>query len=285
MSASTSLPRRLAFVAATVAVLSTLAGCASASGGSGEASSGGDAKLLTPGTLTICANLATPPNIFTEADGTPVGAEVDIAKAMAKQIDLKTEIKEYAFSGLIPALQASQCDVIMSALYIKPEREEIADFVPYLRSGSGVATSKSNPRKITGLDDSLCGTKVVAITGATGASLVDEQSATCTKDGKPAINVTLTDRPADALQQVIAGQIDAFVDSAEIVNYYEKQSKGQFVAVGDQVGVIDIGAATLKDDAALHKELQSAFDAIVADGTYGKILDTWGLQKQDITQS
>jgi len=282
MSVSTSLLRRSALTAGVVVALVTLAGC---SGGAGSATTDGGAKLLTPGTLTICANSSSPPNIFTEPDGTVVGTEVDIAKAIADQVGVKTEFKEYAFSGLIPALQARQCDVIMSSLYIKPEREEVADFVPYLRSGSGVATSKSNPKNITGLDDSMCGTKVIAITGATGAALVEEQSATCAADGKPAIDLTLTDRSADALQQVIAGQLDAFVDSAEIVNYYEKQSDGQFVPVGDQIGVIDIGAATLKDNAALHDELQAAFDKIVADGTYAGILDTWGLQAQDITQS
>ena len=284
MSAHRTLPRRLAasFTAATA--LALLAGCAGGAGGSTPAGEG-EASYVTPGTLTICGNLGTPPNIFAEADGTPVGAEVDIAKAMAEQLEVPIEVKEYAFSGLIPALQARQCDVIMSSLYIKPEREEVADFVPYLRSGSGVATSKENPKDITGLDDSLCGQNVVAITGATGASLVEEQSATCTAGGEDAINVTLTDRPADALQQVIAGQLDAFVDSAEIVNYYEKESGGQFVPVGDQIGVIDIGAATLKDNAALHEALQEAFDAIVADGTYARILETWGLQKQDITAS
>ena len=53
-------------------------------------------------------------------------------------------------------------------MYIKPEREEVANFVPYLQSGSAVLVTRDNPEGITGFDDSLCGTKVIAITGATG---------------------------------------------------------------------------------------------------------------------
>jgi polar amino acid transport system substrate-binding protein len=284
MTAPSLLSRPLALAAVSALSLTLIAGCGGSAQSSGAASGDG-AEFLTPGTLTVCGSLTGPPNIFAEADGTAVGAEVDIAKAMVKQMGVKLDIKNYAFSGLIPALQARQCDVIMSSLYIKPEREKVVDFVPYLRSGSGVAVAAANPKGVTGLDDSLCGVNAVGITGATGAALLEEQSTTCTQAGKPAVKITLTDRPAEALQQVIAGQLDAFVDTAEIVNYYEKQSDGKFVPVGDQVGVIDIGAATLKDNAKLNGALQTAFDAVVADGTYPKILDTWGLQAQNITTS
>ena len=43
--------------------------------------------------------------------------------------------------------------------------------------------------------------------------------------------------------------------------------------MGDAVGKIKIGAASLKDNTALHDALQTAFEAIVDDGTYEDILD------------
>ena len=61
------------------AVAIALAGCA-AGGGGGETDGDNALGLVKPGTLTICANLETPPNIYAEADGTPVGVEVEIAK-------------------------------------------------------------------------------------------------------------------------------------------------------------------------------------------------------------
>ena len=44
---------------------------------------------------------------------------------------------ESAFAAVIPTLQAKQCDVIMAQLYIKPEREKVVDFVPYVVEDSG----------------------------------------------------------------------------------------------------------------------------------------------------
>jgi polar amino acid transport system substrate-binding protein len=266
-----------------------LAGLTGCGGGTSSTSGGGSTDsglgLVHDGTLTVCANLETPPNIYAEADGTPAGVEVDIAKDMAAEMKLKIEFKEYNFSGLIPALQAKQCDTIISSLYIKPEREEIADFVPYLLSGSGVAVSKENPKGITGYDDTLCGVSAIGITGATGAQLLEDKSKDCEDKGLKAVEITLTDKAADALQQVIAGQADAFMDTSELVGYYEKQSGGDFVAVGDPVGEIQIGAASLKGNDALHGALQDAFDTIVKDGKYGDILSEWGFESLDIANA
>jgi polar amino acid transport system substrate-binding protein len=270
-------------VVAAVAIV--LAGCAASPSGGGGDEPSNELGLVEPGTLTICANLETPPNIYAEADGTPVGVEVEIADAMAEVMDLTPSFQPMAFAGLIPALQAKQCDTIISTLYIKPEREEIANFVPYLISGSGVAVSKANPAGITGYDDTLCGVSAVAITGATGADLLQEQSDACVADGKEPIEISLTDKAADALQQVIAGQIDAFMDTSELMAFYEQESDGEFVSVGDPVGKINIGAASLKGNDALRDALLEAFDAIVEDGTYASILEKWNFQDLDIANA
>ncbi|HEY8589695.1 MAG TPA: ABC transporter substrate-binding protein [Naasia sp.] len=258
-----------------------------ACGGGGQSGSGGGGSdsglgLLTEGTLTVCANLETPPNIYAEEDGTPIGVEIDIAKDMADEMGLEIEFKEYDFAGLIPALQAQQCDTIISSLYIKPEREEIADFVPYLESASGVAVSQENPANVTGFDDSLCGVSAIGITGATGAALLEEKSAECQESGLEPIELTLLDSATDALQQVVAGQADAFMDTAELVGYYEKQSDGEFMAIGEPVGEIEIGAASLKGNDALHDALQDAFDTMVEDGRYDAILEEWGYEAVSI---
>lgn len=278
---------RFAALAGVAALAVLLAGCAGSSGKplSPVGGEGEDLGLLKEGTLTVCVNLEAPPNVFAEADGTPVGVEVDLAKDLAKQMDLDIAFSEYSFAGLIPALQAKQCDTIISSLYIKPEREEIASFVPYLLSGSGILVAEDNPADVTGFDESLCGTKAIGINGATGAGLLDEQSAKCTSDGEEAITITLTDKASDALQQVIAGQQDVYLDTAEGAAYFSKQSDGQLIPVGDPVGEIKIGAASLKANTALHDALADAFAALQEGGTYQGILETWGFKSLDIANA
>lgn len=284
--ASSLSPRSFSVVAVALAASAALAlsGCGQSSPADDEGA--GEAQVAPPAILTedalqICANFATPPNIYAEDDGDPIGTEVDIAKAMSAELGLSPDFLEYNFSGLVPALQAQQCDVIMSSLYIRPEREEIANFVPYLKSGTAVLVAEDNPEGITGYDDSLCGKTVLAFTGATGAIYSEEMSEECEESGMEPLNITLSDN-VTALQQVLAGQVDAAIDTAELAGYYE--NLGDFQLVGEPFGEIIIGAATLKDNTELNEALQEAFDAVVASGEYDEILEEWGMANQSIEE-
>lgn len=239
--------------------------------------------IIKDGTLTVCTGDSAP-NIYYDENNELQGVEIDIANALADKLGVTTTLNEYSFSGLIPALQAKQCDVIMGSLYIKPEREEVANFVPYLYSGTAVAVAKDNPQEITGFDSSLCGTKVVGITGATGAASAEEKSAECEEAGEAPLAIALVDEATSALQQVLAGQADAFIDTTEIMSYYEQQSDSDLVAVGEPFGQVRIGAATLKDNTDLNEALDAAFADLVDDGTYHDILAEWGVESNDITQ-
>ncbi|MEJ6490280.1 ABC transporter substrate-binding protein [Leucobacter sp. USCH14] len=282
----------LALTAAAGLMLSLAACTVTSNDAGGEGGSGGTdtaeatlapPTIITEGTLTVCTGDSAP-NIYYDENNELQGVEIDIANALADKLGVTTTLGEYAFAGLIPALQAKQCDVIMGSLYIKPEREEIANFVPYLYSGTAVAVSKENPKDVTGFDDSLCGTKVVGITGATGAASAQEKSDECVANGEEPLAITLVDEATSALQQVLAGQADAFIDTTEIMSYYEQQSDGDLMAVGEPFGKIRIGAATLKENTELNDALDEAFAAMVEDGTYADILAEWGVESNDITQ-
>lgn len=239
--------------------------------------------IMTEDTLTVCTGDSAP-NIYYDENNELQGVEIGLAKALAEQLGLTVAFEEYAFAGLIPGLQAKHCDVIMGSLYIKPEREEIVNFVPYLYSGTGVGVNKENPKDVTGFNDSLCGVNVVAVTGATGGTSAAELSEECVSDGKDALEITLVDEGTSAVQQVIAGQADAFVDTSEIMSFYEGESGGSFMMIGEPVGKIRIGAATLKDNAELNAALDKGFQALVDDGTYLSILEEWGVEANDITK-
>lgn len=234
--------------------------------------------ILQAGTLTICApNDGTPPNVYHDESGDLVGSEVDLGKALAAQLGLKPAFHESSFATVIPTLQAKQCDVIMAQLYIKPEREKVVDFVPYVYSGTGIAVAKEKPAAITGLDDSLCGKKVILAVATTAESLAQEQSDKCTGAGKPAVDITRSNQADVSIQQLQNGQVDAFMDTAETLGYYATKTGAQIQPVGKPFGTIKIGAATLKGDTALHDAIAQALGELEANGTYKKILDQWGM--------
>jgi polar amino acid transport system substrate-binding protein len=285
----TSTTGRLGGAVLALAVGGALAltGCSSSSPEAAPEDSNSSAAIAPPAILAadilkVCTG-DSPPNIFYDENNELQGVEIDLANALADELGLTVSLEEYAFAGLIPALQAKQCDVIMGSLYIKPEREEIANFVPYLYSGTAVATQKDNPKNVTGYDDSLCGVRLVAINGATGATKAEEKSAECKAAGNPAIEITIVDEGANAVQQVLAGQVDAFIDTSEIVSFYQQQTEDDFVMAGDPFGKIRIGAATMKNNTELNEALDTTFQAIIDSGKYEQVLADWGVEANNIT--
>jgi polar amino acid transport system substrate-binding protein len=270
----------IACVIASAAALA-LSGCSSSSEGSTPAPTG-PAKVAPPailqaGTLKICApNDGTPPSVYHDETGALVGSEVDLGKALAAQLGLKADYVQSAFAAVIPTLQAKQCDVIMAQLYIKPEREQVVDFVPYLYSGTGIAVSKERPADITGMDDSLCGKKVMVAVGTTAESLSQEQSGKCTAAGKPSIDINRNNHADVSIQQVQNGQVDAYLDTAETLGYYATKTGAQIQMAGQPFGTIKIGAATLKGNTELHNAIQQALNELETNGTYAKIIAEWG---------
>lgn len=263
------------------AVALALSGCSSSSDGSTPAVTG-PAKVAPPailqaGTLKICApNDGTPPSVYHDETGALVGSEVDLGKALAAQLGLKPDYVQSAFAAVIPTLQAKQCDVIMAQLYIKPEREQVVDFVPYLYSGTGIAVSKERPADITGMDDSLCGKKVMVAVGTTAESLSQEQSDKCTAAGKPSIDINRNNHADVSIQQVQNGQVDAYLDTAETLGYYATKTGAKIQMAGQPFGTIKIGAATLKGNTQLHDVIQQALNELENNGTYAKIIGQWG---------
>jgi len=267
---------------ATAGVLALLATSCSSSDSEQPSTPSGPAKVAPPavqqaGTLKVCAaNDGSPPSVYFDAEGELIGSEVDLAKGIADQLGLKPQFVQTGFATLIPTLQAKQCDVIMAALYIKPEREAIVDFVPYLYSGTGIAVSKEHPAAITGMDDSLCGKKVMVAVATTAESLSQEQSDKCVAAGKSPVDINRNSKPDVSIQQVQNGQMDAYLDAAETLGYYETKTGAQIQMAGKPFGTIKIGAATLKGNTALHDAIGTALSALEADGTYTKIVEQWG---------
>jgi polar amino acid transport system substrate-binding protein len=265
-------------VAASTALV--LSGCSSSP--ESTPTSSGPAKVAPPAliqadTLKVCApNDGTPPSVYHDATGNLVGSEVDLANAIANKLGLQPQMVQSGFAAVIPTLQAHQCDVIMATLYIKPEREQVVDFVPYLYSGTAVAVSKDHPAAITGMDDSLCGKKVMVAIGTTAEALSQEQSGKCTAAGKQPVDINRNNQAAVSIQQVQNGQMDAYLDTAETIGYYITKTGAQIQFAGAPFGTIKVGAATLKGNTELHNAIQQALDEVVSDGTYNEILEQWG---------
>ena len=109
---------------------SSASASASASSASASASSAaaGDIKLIANGKLTIATSPDYPPFENLE-NGQYVGLDIEIAKAVAKELGLEPEFKTLQFDAIIPAIAAGgQADIGISGFSVDPERAKEIDF-------------------------------------------------------------------------------------------------------------------------------------------------------------
>ncbi|WP_284980221.1 ABC transporter substrate-binding protein [Arthrobacter sp. fls2-241-R2A-200] len=309
MQKSRSLPVTSTLKAAAVIAIGALAltGCTNASqaGPSSAASASGGANasfdpttitkddalaamvpaaLKSKGTLTVGSDTSYAPAEFLGADGqTPVGYDVDIAKAIGATLGLKVQVQTAEFTGILPAL-GPKYDLGISSFTINPERLGAVNMVSYFNAGTAWAVQKGNPKKFS-LDD-VCGKSIGVQTGTVQEDPdLSGRNKKCAADGKPAINIVTLKNQTDVTTRLVNGSIDAMAADSPIIGYALAQTNGQLEKLGDVYDAAPQGIAVAKSDTALAALIQKTLTKLMADGSYKKILTGWGNAEGAITTS
>lgn len=240
------------------------------------------------GQLVVGSNVQSPPNNFYAADGsTVVGSDHDLITAIAKKLGLDVQYENQDFGSLITSLQSGRVDVTIAAMNDTAERQQAIDFVDYLTSGITIMVQKDNPAGITG-PDTLCGHSVAVVTGTSQQEFAESTSADCTADGKEAVEVVVTDSDSQNQTQLRTGRIDAIVNdlpSAVYISQTTQDGNAFEVVPGDVIDGAPYGIGVNKDNAGLRDAMAQALDALIDDGTYAEILDSWGISSGAVTEA
>jgi polar amino acid transport system substrate-binding protein len=251
-------------------------------GGAAQAEGKAPEKIASAGKVVFCTELAYAPWEMINPDTQqPEGFDIDIAAALTKAMGVKSEHKNIAFDGLIPALQAGQCDAIISGLADKPERREVVDFVNYAISGNALITRADDPASFKALED-LSGLKVSVAVGSALEGELKKANETLKSAGKPEINILSLQSGTDAFQQLTAGLADVYLGSTDQAGYFNKQKPGLLKLASPQLFSLTIGLATLKKDKDLHDAFEAALKEIRDSGEYSAVLAKWGFEAMGI---
>jgi polar amino acid transport system substrate-binding protein len=238
--------------------------------------------------LHLASNLQSAPNNFYAADGkTPIGYEVDLAKAIAAKLGVTVAHQDMAFGSLITSLQSGRIDLTMAGMNDTKARQQQIDFVDYFTSGITIMIRKGNPDGITG-PDTLCGKKVAVVQGTSHQKFAAEQSTKCTQAGKPAVDVTATDSDNQNQNQLRTGRVQAILNDLPSAVYISRTAgDGKFFEVvpGEPIDGGPYGIGVNKANTALRDAVQKALQALITDGTYGKILQAWGVEQGAIKEA
>jgi len=240
------------------------------------------AAITSKGTLTVAADATYAPSEFVDKDGkTVIGMDADLAAAIAAKFGVKSKVVNATFDGIIPGLAAHKYDLGMSSFTDTKEREKTVDFVTYFSAGTSFFVKAQGGPPIATLDD-LCGRKVAVEKGTTQADDVAAQAKKCKTAGKAAVKELVFPDQNGANLALSSGRAEVGMADSPVAAYQVKQSDGAFKLSGDSYGTAPYGIAIPKDS-EMTEPVLAAVKAIMADGTYAKILDKWGVSTGAIT--
>lgn len=93
---------------------------------------GQDKTSYANGVLVMTTNAEFPPYESMTEDGSIVGIDIDIMKAVCDELDMQLEIQNTDFASVIVSVERGMADVAASGITITPERLEKVNFTkPY----------------------------------------------------------------------------------------------------------------------------------------------------------
>ncbi|MDQ1699639.1 MAG: polar amino acid transport system substrate-binding protein [Frankiaceae bacterium] len=236
------------------------------------------ANLQKGGTIKVASDAEYAPNEFLGADNKTVeGMDVDLGKAIGKELGLDFQFTNVAFDSIIPAL-GNRYDLGISSFTDNKKREQVVDMVDYFSAGTSFMVKKGSSLNPSTVAD-LCGKNVAVEKGTTQLDDVTAQKKKCSMGllafpGQNEANLALS-----------SGRADVVLADSPVNAYAAKQSNGQFEIVGQVYGTAPYGIAVPKDSA--HAGLAEAISLALADlaskGTYQQILQKWGVQAGAVT--
>jgi polar amino acid transport system substrate-binding protein len=243
-------------------------------GVAGQASAGQLDVIKKAGKITYCSDLSAPPFLYLDPALKPAGFDVDVGISVAKKLGVEAVYKNITFDGLVPALQAGQCDAILSSLYDKPARRLVVDFVDYSIIGNVVMTRADSTLSVKSLAD-LSGHRVSAERGSVNEQELQAANADLAKAGKPPIVIISLPKISDTIQQLMSGLVEAIYGGSATVATVNEAKPGSLKVASPQTSAFAAGIATLKANADVHGAIDAAFKATRSDGTYDGIVHKW----------
>ena len=224
-----------------------------------------------PSPLRIGTTANYPPLTFKQ-DGAIQGMEADLARAVAEQLQVKTQMVEMPLADLIPALQSKKIDVIMSGLSITYERSKQVLFTKsYMEIGQmglireAELVKWSNPRAVYAR-----GVRVGVKAGTTGESFATKNLT----DAK-ITSFSSIDEGADALAN---NKVDIFIHDAPTIwrlSANTRTQKAGLMGLFRPLTNEDLAWAVRLQDEELANALNKSLTTLQKNGTLDQLSHKW----------
>lgn len=214
-------------------------------------------RIKSSGTFTIGVEGTYPPYTFHEKSGALTGYDVEVARAIADKLGVKTKFVESKWDSLIIGLDSGLWDVVINQVGISPERKKKYDFsIPYTYTRGALVVR----------DDNAVITSFKALKGKKSAQSVTSNWARVAE--KFGAELVGTDGFNQSVDLVISGRADSTINDDVTFYDYKKQhpqSKTKIAALSDEI--TETAVILPKKQADLLKAINAALGQLRSDGT------------------
>jgi polar amino acid transport system substrate-binding protein len=227
-------------------------------------------EIQERGTLRVGMEPGYMPFELTNKKGEIIGFDVDMAKRMAKAMNVELELVSTAWDGIIPALLTKKFDILMSGMTLTQERNMTVNFAqPYILIGQSVLLKKELAGEVKSYKDLnnekyTVGSKL----GTTG-----EQATKRMIGGAKYISY---ETEQEGVMELVNGKIDAFIyDMPFNAIAVSQKGAGKIVHLDEPFTKEPLAWAIRKDDPNFLNWLNNFMAQIKYDGVYDKIYQKW----------
>jgi len=233
--------------------------------------------FLSPGVFKIGMEVAYPPFESYE-NGKVVGFDPELTSLLSEKMGVTPEYSDNKFTTLILGLKANKFDAVISGLYITPERLEVANAIPYAKTGASILVTKgSSIRPAT--KEELCGLEVGLQQGTSWVkSLSDLSVSYCENNDKEPITIKTFPSSPEVTQALLSHNVDAQIEVIGAAKIMVEKTKGRVEIVSpDLVYPLQIGIYINKNNVKLKAKIEKALAEISANGSLSKLIKKYGL--------
>ncbi len=218
----------------------------------------------TEGTLTMATNAEFPPFEYLEGE-TIVGADVDMAKAIAEYLGYELEITNIDFDAALTGAATGKYDMAVAGITANEERRQSMNFSDnYFKASQSIIVTEGSEIKAAA---DLAGKVVSCQEGTTGEQylLDNEYEIQSFKTGSEAITALTT------------GKVDAVVIDNAVAKALSAEQNGKTVVLEEALTEESYAIALKLGNDELTEEINTAIAALKEDGTLAQIFEKYDL--------
>ncbi|MDR0585996.1 MAG: ABC transporter substrate-binding protein [Treponema sp.] len=232
-----------------------------------KAQSGGGLTIKA-GVLTVGMEIGYPPMEYFDTDGkTPIGFDVELAKALAAKLGLAFEYVDTAWDGIFAGVDTGKYDCIISSVTYTEERAAKFNFTkPYVANSQLLVVRKDARVKPKTLEQ-VQGLRLTYQAETTSDALATDWIA---KSGAK-VEVFEYDKVMNCFDELTLNRVDVILVDSVVAAEYLSRPNNPFEITAEVSNDEVLAVCLKKGNDALTEALNKALDELYADGTLKKI--------------